>query len=123
MANMADSRVLVVEDDQILRAVVADALLEDGYRVETAADGQVALEMAGRLRPDLVILDLMMPYLDGEAFSAAMRQIDGLEATPIILISAARHADEVGARIGAHLTLRKPFDLYELTERVNVLLG
>ncbi|HEY0583614.1 MAG TPA: response regulator transcription factor [Chloroflexota bacterium] len=119
---MAESRVLVVEDDQILRTVIADALLEDGYTVETAADGQAALESARRSPPDLVILDLMMPYMDGEVFSAAMRGIDGLASTPIILISASRHAEDIGARIGAHIIMRKPFDLFELTEQVNTLL-
>jgi DNA-binding response OmpR family regulator len=119
---MAESRVLVVEDDQLLRTVIAEALREDGYAVDTAADGEVGLDLASRARPDLVILDLMMPYMSGEEFSEAMRQLDGLGSTPIILISASRQTDDIGARIGADLSLRKPFDLFALTDRVNYLL-
>jgi DNA-binding response OmpR family regulator len=124
MSNtVTDARILVVEDDQVLRTVIAEALGEDGYLVETAADGQVALELARRSRPDLVIIDFMMPSMDGEEFSAAMRQISGLGSTPIIVISASRYAEEVGERIGAKLALRKPFDLHKLTERVDQLLS
>ena len=107
----------------MLRTVIADALREDGYAVDTAPDGQHALELARVYPPDLVILDLMMPYIDGEAFSSALRQIEGLNATPILLVSASRRVEEVGARIGAEVALRKPFDLFELTDRVNQLLG
>jgi CheY-like chemotaxis protein len=64
-----------------------------------------------------------MPSMDGEEFSAAMRQISGLGSTPIIVISASRYAEEVGERIGAKLALRKPFDLHKLTERVDQLLS
>jgi DNA-binding response OmpR family regulator len=117
-----ESRVLVVEDDDLLRTVVAEALREDGYDVETAADGEVALDLASRTRPDLVILDLMIPYVSGEEFARAIRLMDGLVTTPIVLISAARHADEVGARIGAKRCLRKPFDLFELIDSVHELL-
>jgi DNA-binding response OmpR family regulator len=121
--TVADSRVLVVEDDQVLRTVIADALREDGYAVDAAADGHQALELARLAPPDLVILDLMMPYIDGEAFSNELRQIEGLDSTPILLVSASRRVEEVGARIGAEVALRKPFDLFELTDRVNQLLG
>src|SRR5262249_21118165 len=61
-------RVLLVEDDQGLRELIAEALLDDGYRVDSAPDGAVALELAAQDPPDLVILDLMMPNVDGEAF-------------------------------------------------------
>lgn len=119
---MTESRVLVVEDDSTLRSVIAQALIEDGYVVEVAANGEAALDLVRRAAPDLVILDLMLPYMGGEEFSAAMRDIEGLESTPVIIISASRYTEEVGARVGAKLSLRKPFDLYELTEHVNLLL-
>jgi DNA-binding response OmpR family regulator len=119
---MAESRVLVVEDDQALRMVIAEALGEDGYAVDTAPDAEVALKLAGRLPPDLVLLGLLLPFMSGEDVSAAMRLLPGLAATPIILISALREAEEVGARIGASAALRKPFDLFELTERVHGIL-
>jgi two-component system response regulator VicR len=120
---MSESRVLVIEDDQVLRTVIADALLEDGYSVETASDGRVALKIAERSLPHLVIVDLMLPYLDGEEFSNAMRRIAGLESIPVVLVSASRRIEEVATRIGARAVLRKPFDLHDLTERVRLLLA
>jgi CheY-like chemotaxis protein len=105
-----------------LREVIAEALRDDGYSVETAADGELALAVVHRWPPDLVILDLMMPHMDGEQFSEALRRINGLAATPIIVVSASRYAEEVGTRVGAEAALRKPFDLYELAERVDQAL-
>jgi DNA-binding response OmpR family regulator len=119
---VTDKRILLVEDDRTLRELIAEALLEDGYIVETAADGVVALDLAGRWQPDLVILDLMMPHMNGEEFSTAMRQLDGMASTPIIIVSASRHGPEVVSRMGAEVALRKPFDLFELTDHVNQFL-
>src|SRR5215204_7492692 len=119
---MPGSRVLVVDDDQVLRTVIADALLEDGYSVEMAGDGRVALKIAEKSLPHLAIVDLMLPYLDGEEFSNAVRRIAGLESIPVVLVSASRRLAEVATRIGARAVLRKPFDLHDLTERVRLLL-
>jgi len=115
-------RVLLVEDDQGLRELIAEALLDDGYQVDSAPDGAVALELAAQYPPDLVILDLMMPNVDGEAFSTAMRQLEGLASVPIIVVSASRYSHEVGIRVGAQVALRKPFDLNELCEHVDQFL-
>jgi DNA-binding response OmpR family regulator len=120
---MAERRVLVVEDDRLLREVIVEALDEDGYLVEAADNGKTALELVRRRPPELVILDLMMPHMDGEQFCSALRQMHGLETVPIIVVSAARAAQEIGARCGANVALRKPFDLFELTDRVSDLLS
>ena len=120
---MANGRILVVEDDDTLRDILAEALREDGYKVELAADGEIALELAQHWRPDLLILDLMMPNMDGEELVSSMRQVQGSASLPIIVVSASRRAEEVGARIGAQAALRKPFDLFELTERVSEALN
>jgi two-component system OmpR family response regulator len=119
---VAEGRILVVEDDQTLRDVIAEALLEDDYAVETAGNGQAALELARQWRPDLVILDLMMPHVDGEQVAAALRRVDGLASIPIIVVSASRAAGQAGARLHATAALHKPFDLFELTARVNDVL-
>jgi DNA-binding response OmpR family regulator len=118
----AEPRVLVVEDDQSLREVITEALLEDGYLVDAARNGQAGLDLARHSPPDLVILDLMMPQMDGEQFFSAMRRIERLASVPIIVVSAARTADDIGLRLGATASLRKPFDLFELTRHVNALL-
>jgi DNA-binding response OmpR family regulator len=115
-------RVLVVEDDQTLRDIIAEALREDGYAVDTAEHGTAALAVIARWSPNLVILDLMMPGMDGEAFCTELRRLDGMASVPLIVISASRFAAEVGARVSAHAALTKPFDLLELTEHVRTLL-
>jgi DNA-binding response OmpR family regulator len=120
--TMREPRVLVVEDDQSLRDVITEALQEDGYLVDSAKNGQAGLELARHSPPDLVILDLMMPQMNGEQFCSAVRQIERLASVPIIVVSAARAADDIGLRLGATASLRKPFDLFELTRHVNALL-
>ena len=118
-----EGRILVVEDDASLREIIAEALDEDGYAVASAANGATALEMARRSPPDLAIVDLMMPHMGGEQFCSALREVEGLASLPIIVVSAARTTTEVGSRVGAIAALRKPFDLYELTQRVNSALS
>lgn len=120
---MADGRILLVEDDPSLRTIIGEALSDDGYQVAIADNGAAALELARRSAPDLVILDLMMPRMGGEEFFAALREVPELVSVPIIIVSAARATSEVGARLGAVAALHKPFDLYELIERVEDLLG
>src|ERR671916_457963 len=105
---MPGERILIVEDDQSLRDVVAEALGEEGYSVQAAASGLAALEVAAGWHPDVVLLDLMMPRMDGEQFCIAMRTIDGLANVPIIVLSAARGAEQVATRIGASAALKKP---------------
>ena len=115
-------KIIGVEDDERLREVIAEALCEDDYAVETAANGQVALELMRRFTPDLLIMDLMMPHMNGEEFTSQVRQIQGLESVPIIVVSAARSGLELSAQIGAVTYLGKPFDLFELAQSVNRLL-
>src|SRR5205085_5101618 len=105
------------------REIIVEALGEDGYRVKSADNGLTALEIVKRCPPDLAIVDLMMPYMDGEQFCSAVRQMKGLDSLPIIVVSAARTTHEVGARLGAAAALKKPFDLFELTDRVSDLLA
>jgi DNA-binding response OmpR family regulator len=122
-ARVGSHRILVVEDDDTLRDILAEALREDGYTVELAADGEIALELAHQWQPDLLILDLMMPNMNGEELVSTMREVEGSASLPIIVLSASRRAEEVGVRIGALAALRKPFDLFELTECVNHALN
>ena len=105
----------------MLRDILAEALREDGYSVVLAADGEQALELSRGWRPHLLILDLMMPNMNGEELVSAMRAEHGV-AIPVIVVSASRQAEEIGTRIGAHISLSKPFDLYALTECVSDLL-
>ncbi len=101
--------VLVVEDDADIAETLSALLREEGYRVEVAVDGLAAVAQAKADRPDLVLLDLMLPRLDGVGVAAALAQA-GI-AAPIVLVSAGQKLVSAAARIGTPYLLRKPFDL------------
>jgi CheY-like chemotaxis protein len=115
------TRVLLVEDDPAVRDVVADFLELLGCAVNTAANGKQALDHVARARPDLILLDYLMPVMDGRAFGVAVRRETGQADVPIVLISGSPKADEVCDAIGATACLRKPFDMDELAEIVEAL--
>ena len=108
--------VLVVDDDEDVRAVMATALEDDGWLVETAENGRTALETLGRARPDAIILDLRMPVMDGLVFAERYRGFPEPRA-PLILISATVTRSAVQAT-GAVTGLRKPVDLNVLLDTV-----
>lgn len=113
--------ILVVDDKKELRVMVKSYLEEEGFRVVTAADGQEALFVARHEKPDLIILDLMMPHMGGYEFLRAhKREAD----TPIIILTARlEEADKVlGLELGADDFVTKPFSMRELTARVRAVL-
>ncbi len=116
-------RVLIVDDDpDILDSLTM--LLEANYAVTPAEDGAIALEVVGSQEFDVVVLDLMMPVLDGTRFLVELRQ-RGIHI-PVILISAHRDLDNQEERhrqLGAFASLRKPFDIRELERRLEEALG
>lgn len=108
--------VLVVDDDEGVRAVMATALEDDGWHVKTAANGRVALNQLTETRPHAIILDLRMPVMDGLTFAEHYRQFPEPRA-PLILISATVTPSAV-AQAGAVTGLRKPIDLNDLLNTV-----
>jgi two-component system chemotaxis response regulator CheY len=109
--------ILVVDDDPAIRHVITETLLDEGYDVVAAPDGQVALERAHDHPPAVILLDYQMPGLDGQRFATAYRQLPGPHA-PIILLTAAVSARQRAAEVGADAFLGKPFDLDALVEVV-----
>jgi CheY-like chemotaxis protein len=81
-------RALVVDDDQGIRSLFQRALSEDGWSVDEAENGAIALELAKKNRPDLVLLDLMMPVMDGFEFAMLFRKLEGCRLTPVIVVTA-----------------------------------
>ncbi len=113
--------ILVVDDAESLRTMVKSYLTQEGYRVVTAANGREALFVARQERPDLILLDLMMPELGGFEFISAHSR-DG-DAPVIILTAKIEESDKVlGLELGADDYLTKPFSLRELTARIRAVL-
>ncbi|HEY2594876.1 MAG TPA: response regulator [Chloroflexota bacterium] len=113
-----ESYVLVVDDDPAIRGLVADALRQEGYSVDLAAHGREALEAMRARRPATVVLDLMMPVMDGFTFIEACQSEQLCDNVPIVVISAMREALEriQAARVRAYMA--KPFDLNDLVRTV-----
>ncbi len=116
------ARILVVEDQPDLADLVARNLVIEGFEVRTAADGRAVLPLIRSWKPDLVILDLMLPGMDGFEVLRALRGTD--RRLPVIILSArGEEADKVrGFRLDADQYVTKPFGLLELLERVHALL-
>ena len=111
-----NKRVLVVDDDQSIQRVLVQTLQLEGYEVATASDGVEALEtLAGQL-PDVVILDVMMPKLDGLDVLKRMRADERTQTIPVILLTARSSQEDVweGWQSGVDYYMTKPFDVEEL---------
>jgi len=123
-APLPERPILVVDDDAKIVRLVRTYLERDGFSVVTAADGPAALEAIERHRPALVILDLMLPEMDGRAVIRAVRRDDEAGATPIIILSARGSTIDriAGLEDGADDYLPKPFSPAELVLRVKSLL-
>ena len=114
-------RILIIEDDEGIVRVLRRALTYEGYQVETALDGESGLSQAHEWRPDLIILDLMLPGMDGLEVTQRMRTEGNI---PILMLTA---KDTINDRVqgldaGADDYMTKPFDLDELLARVRALL-
>jgi len=117
--------VLLADDNRDMRQYVERLLRSAGYRVQTVADGRAAFDDARRLKPDLILSDVMMPEIDGFGLMAAIRGDQALKDTPVILLSAraGEEAKVEGLRAGADDYLTKPFSARELLARVDTNLN
>ncbi len=116
--------ILIVEDDPTLRETLVYNLEQEGYSVLSAEDGEAGLEIIREQRPDLVVLDIMLPKLDGLAVCRVVRRNPDLAATPIIILSArGTQGDKmVGLDSGADDYITKPFGLGEFMARIRAVL-
>jgi CheY-like chemotaxis protein len=117
------SLVLVVEDDASIRAVVSDVLEEHGFRVLTAANGSDALEQLERVRPDVLVLDLLMPVMHGWAFMEGYLEKTGGEPIPIVVASVNPALPRSFNRLGVRQVVSKPFDIDVLVQAVEHACG
>ncbi|MEO7020078.1 MAG: response regulator transcription factor [Ktedonobacteraceae bacterium] len=118
------SKILVVDDEQVLLETIAYNLEQAGYQVFTAADGASALEAAHREKPDLIVLDLMLPVIDGlEVCRQLRREADMANILILMLTAKSEEIDKVvGLEVGADDYVTKPFGRHELLARVRALL-
>ena len=114
-------RILVVEDDLNLSAILRENLVFEGFEVATISDGAAALPRVRDFRPDLIVLDVMLPTMSGFDICSALRR---QSAIPILMVSArGQNIDKVrGLNLGADDYIAKPFELDELLARVNAIL-
>jgi DNA-binding response OmpR family regulator len=117
--------VLVADDDPDILSLVSLRLERAGYEVVTAGDGEQALAAALERAPDLALLDVMMPKLDGYEVTQRLRASDSTRRVPVILLTArVQEADiERGVEAGADDYVKKPFSTTELRDRVQAALG
>jgi two-component system alkaline phosphatase synthesis response regulator PhoP len=121
---MAKGKILVVDDEIYIVHILDFSLGMEGYEVLTALDGEQALEKARAEHPDLIVLDIMMPKLDGYE-TCKLKADPATKDIPVILLSAkGRNVDQkVGFEVGANDYITKPFSPRKLVERINALLG
>ncbi len=122
---MAKGKILVVDDEIYIVHILDFSLGMEGYQVITALDGEQGLEKAQTERPDLIVLDIMMPKLDGYETCKALKADPATRAIPVILLSAkGRNMDQkIGFEVGADDYITKPFSPRKLVERINAILG
>jgi CheY-like chemotaxis protein len=110
--------ILVVEDERPLRETIQWLLEDEGLTVEPAANGQVALDLAARSRPALVVLDMALPLINEDGVADGLHDMYG-EDIPILLTTADGRASEKATRVGAYAYLQKPFDIDTLLREVH----
>lgn len=117
-------RILVVEDEKTIAELVAEALKRRGYRVETVHDGDSGLHAAETSLPDLVILDVMLPGMDGWEICRRIRENNATKGIPVLMLTARREERDLiaGFDVGADDYMKKPFSVNELAARVRSLL-
>ena len=116
-------RVLVADDDPDMVTILRVNLEAEGYAVDAAVDGQAALDLARGTRPDMIVLDVMMPRIDGITVLTEMRSDPDTRDIPIVLLTAKSNDDDIwaGWQAGADYYLTKPFQLDELLHFIEYL--
>jgi two-component system alkaline phosphatase synthesis response regulator PhoP len=122
---MSKGKILVVDDEIYIVHILDFSLGMEGYEVVTALDGEQALAKVKTEGPDLIVLDIMMPKLDGYETCKILKSDPGTKHIPVILLSAkGRNVDQkMGFQVGADDYITKPFSPRKLVERINLILG
>ena len=119
------AKILAADDDPIVQQFVSSILIENGFEVFTAADGEQAIAQARTLGPDLIVLDLIMPYRDGYEVLRLLQESPATRSIPVIILSAKSKEEDIirGLEGGAEDFIIKPFNALELVARVRKVLS
>ena len=122
---METKKILITEDSPTILAMVKEIMRSEGYSVITAEDGFTALNMARSERPDLIILDLMLPKMDGYKVCRMLKFDANFKEIPILMLTARSSAMDMqmGEAVGADAYMIKPFEIEDLSAKVRELLG
>lgn len=116
-------RILIVDDEEGFRDGVADLLGMEGYQVSVARDAVEAVRKLPEFRPEVILLDLRMPHLDGESFLRGMSGLPASKKVPVVLISAKEDLPAIASRTGAAGYLAKPFEAPQLLSLLEKVLS
>ena len=116
-------KILVIDDDRVALVLLENRLSKAGYEVAVARDGREGLVQAARIRPELIILDIEMPEMNGYTFILEMRKIEGLEGTPVIVQTSHEENKPIFARRGIFNYFVKPVNVDDLLKKVADLIG
>ena len=121
---MSQSKILIADDDPIIRKFLVTLLADRGYEIHEAQDGEQAYQMAGNIKPDLLLLDLIMPYRDGFDVLSELKGKSDTSHIPVIIMSVKDREEEIveGLNMGAEDYVVKPFNAQELAVRVRKIL-
>src|SRR5678815_3177656 len=111
-------RVLVVDDEPMVRVTLGQVLADEGYIVDVAIDGEDALDRVHAAKPDAILLDLMMPGMNGRQFLQALRNEPAYERVPVLIMTAVHGLEVNLATLGASEVVEKPFNVDELLNKV-----
>ena len=118
MAAVKEGRVLVVDDEPMVRETLGQVLCDEGYVVDLAVDGATALDRVHAARPDAILLDLMMPGMNGRQFLQALRDVPAYANVPVLIMTAVHGLNVNLVTLGASEVVEKPFNVDELLNKV-----
>jgi len=113
--------VLIVEDELAIAELLADVLREEGHQVTIVGNGRQALDVAAKIKPNVVVTDFMMPVMDGPAFLQALAASEDLKDVPVIMMSSLPESTVAQRCAGYAIFLRKPFKIYDVADIVSKL--
>ncbi len=123
--KLATGKILAIDDEPEITDILATFLREAGYQVETANSGMTGLEKAKTFKPDLILLDIMMPFMDGYEVCEELKRTPQLKKTPVLFLTAKEGRSDEGRsfRSGGDMYIKKPFSCERLLEMVKVVLA